>query len=93
MRKMRLQTTIFDDPIARSHHAKHLTNDATICNTVFAALTIEGLTGATAQELACMTGLRQMQVAPALGELRKWGRIRKSEAKRMGQSVYYVVTP
>jgi len=88
---MRTQITIFNDQIPKSHHADALTDEAILCRQTLFALSQHGLNGATAEELARELALRVEQVGPALGELRSWHRVRKTEARRNGRSVYLAI--
>jgi hypothetical protein len=82
------QIDLLDGPPAKSHHANDLTDDARRCQDVLKVLSSCGKMGATADEIARFLHLRTEQVGPALGELRMWNRVRKTEARRNGRAVY-----
>jgi len=88
---MRAQTNIFHEPVRHSHHAAGLTSAAVRCTEVLRALISYGRVGATRIELAATLHLRPTQTGAALGELRMWGRVRKTEALRDGQAVYLAI--
>ena len=90
------QADLFAGLPAPSHHASHLTDGATICQLVRRAMRVRQLTGGTAEDVADELGLQPSQVQSALSELRLWGYVRKTDARRLsrkgGQRAVYIST-
>lgn len=77
------QWTLFDGPPPKSHHAERLNPEAVICRTVLHEIVKRNATGAMVEEIADSTCLSIEQVSSALSELRLFGKVRKTEVKRI----------
>jgi predicted transcriptional regulator len=82
------QIDLFDGAPAKSHHAIRMNELAVRGKIVLETLRTFDKQTASAEELALMLRLTPAQASSALSELRLWGLVRKTEAKRNGKAVF-----